>query len=330
MRVRSVPFILLLTCVLVMMGQAVMAAKATKIELRDGTIYESVDYKVDNIYKTLTIEGKDLKRTVSFTDVRQVIDIDGVDVTEDCLGRYYNPTPAPEKVAPTAPAPESGVTDITESIPESARSIRPVDSFDPETARVAKHPFSVGFKVGPNYSFPTGDWYWGIKSGVGYDFDLTITVARRMALRASISKSGARHNPEELFEGGEVIQDDLSFQVWRYLIGLEYYNWPRWRSKGKVMTFAYGGLGMTSHKLTGSAVVYDPYLDELWMYTGNGKVESKFTFSTGGGVDIMVGKSVGLELSAELDLLMIGGSQYEESASGLLFDLKLGLIFLVR
>ncbi len=307
---------LLLSLVLALFGhsQPVSAAHASRIELRDGSVFEAVIYQVDNTYKVISIESTQGKRTVSFTEIAVILDTGGKDVTADCLGRYFRPS--------------RSATQGEESFSE-----------EPLPMGYRKHPFSVGFGGGLNYSFPGGDWYEGTRSGLGFRGYLLITVARKIALRGTISKAGVRHDPDELFAGGLVLQDELSWSVWRYFMSVQYCNWPHWRTGGKVMYYVYTGLGAVSHKLSGSAVVAEYGSQDVWLISGTDAAETKFATTFGVGLVAMVSKSVGLELGAGVDIVYVGrGGDYNYAPNlGMtnvvtagLFDLELGVVFLLE
>ena len=136
MRARSVPFILLITCILVMMGEAVMASKAAKIELRDGTVFEQVYYRVDKVYKVIVLKIGLTERSVSFPDIGRILDEQGRDVTEDCLGRAYRRSSESLNFVPGDSAGLPAEDDAGEAFL--------IDDLSTNPAR----PFKIGFGVG--------------------------------------------------------------------------------------------------------------------------------------------------------------------------------------
>jgi hypothetical protein len=306
---------------------SVHAAHASRIELVDSTVFSDVEYTIDNTYKVITIRGEGTDLTVSFTQIKLILDSSGKDVTEDCLGSYYRSAGQPPSV-----------TEL--SLPESDQpGMAPIPTSTSPTTSRPRHPFQIGIRLGANYSFPDNEWYGGTRSGIGFEGDFLVTVDRRVALRASISKSGTRHDIDELFGNIPVLSDDLNWQVWRYLLSVQYYNWPRWRTDGRVMYFVYSGIGAVSHKLTGSAIVFDPTTDAYYLFEGTGETSTKFATSLGGGLVAMATNTLGFEFAAELDIVFVGtadnqntyyyGSPLDAATAGL-FDLKFGVVLLFR
>jgi hypothetical protein len=318
--------LLTITAILCLACGSVRAARASRIELVDSTVFNDVEYTVDNTYKVITITGEGSDRTVSFTQIRLILDASGQDVTEDCLGSYYRPAGQP-----------SSTKDLTTTVPQAGMT--PVPASAAPTEVRPRHPFKAGFRLGSNYSFPMGGWYEGTRSGIGFEGDFLVTVGRRTALRASISKSGARHDIDELLGGWMVLQDDLSWKVWRYFLSVQYYNWPRWRKNGRMMYFLYSGIGAVSHQLTGTAVGYDPPSDLGYYLEGNGETFTKFATNFGGGLTAMVTQTLGFEFAAEMDMVFVGSTNTTEHdyygapadvVTALFFDLKFGVVLLFR
>ncbi len=287
--------------VLLLLGYDVAsAAKASKISLRDGTVYEDVAYRLDNTYKIVIIRMGFSKKNVSFTNIYQILDADGTDITADCLGDYYR---APETRADTW------------------------DSFETPTGEPGrkKKPFELAFRVGTNVSNPLGDWFYATNPGVGFGGELIIAVDRNMAARLTISQSGISHDINELLPNVTVLDDNLSFHVWRYFVSVQTFNWPRWRGNGRTMYYAFVGIGAVGHSLTGAAWVVDQE-DYLWEFRGTGESELKFATTYGGGLVHMMSRTIGLEVDAVLDMVHGG----RNSSDGYLFDLRVGLVFIVR
>lgn len=320
--------LLAVTVILCLVGGSAHAARASRIELVDSMIFNDVDYLVDNAYKVITITGAGVDRTVSFTQIKLILDASGKDVTEDCLGRSFRPTTRPllesEKPVSDASAP-------TVSLPSLAST--------QSTVPGPRHPFRTGFRLATNYSFPASDWYDGTRSGIGFEGDFLVTVGRRIALRASLSKSGVRHDIDALMGGLMVLSDGLNWEVWRYFLSVQYYNWPRWRTGGRMMYSVYTGLGAVSHQLTGSAVGYDPVDDMAYILEGNGNAVTKFAMNTGCGLTAMATNTLGFECSFELDIVFLGSTDTPQYyyyrapvnvATAGLVDLKFGVVILFR
>ena len=125
-----------------MIPTAALALEASRIELKDGTLFENVTFKVDKDFKVITIEYGDNKRNVSFTDVATIFDNSGEDITVNVLGRLYVP---------------------------SRMGVEPVEVFESADMPPGwrKHPYAFAIHAQPNYSLPSGDFYDGFTAGIG-------------------------------------------------------------------------------------------------------------------------------------------------------------------
>ena len=277
------------------------AAKASRIELKGGEVYENVTFTVDEHYQVITIKMGDWKRTVNFSDIAQIVDEDGQDVTAYHLGDYYKP-------------------------PEKKREGEWLSKEDPRYKTLQKRPFDFGVRGGTNYSFPIGDYYNGVKSGIGYGFDVIFPVTKNVAIRGTISKSGMKNDLKSMFPGMTILKDDLSLNAWRYAVSGQYYKWPGWKTGAKLLYYGFVGIGVITHKFSGSATIQDPISDETVILYGTGDSEDKFMITYGGGLITMISKRVGMELGATFDLVFVRGTAYYESTNAAVFDLKVGLV----
>lgn len=310
---RTILTSILATMILLLVCNGVAsAAQASRIELKDSTVFENVSYRINKTYKVVVIEIGDQEQNVSFTNIARIFDSSGKDVTARCLGRHY-------------------LVPGTQAVEETSFKTQT------EVPGRKKHPFGVAFRTGMNFSIPSGEWYEGTRSGLGFGGDMLVTVGRKLALRGMISRSGARHNPDEMFGGWQILKDDLSWNVWRYFISLQYYNWPRWREDGRTMYYVFSGIGGVSHSLSGTAVVGDP-VGDIWLFSGTGQSETKFATTVGGGLVAMVSRTVGLELGAVVDIVFVGrtnnpdydyGPYASDVVTAGLIDLRLGVVFLI-
>jgi hypothetical protein len=314
MCVRPLPLFLGMVCFFALMCEGVSAAKASRIELNDSTVYKDVEYDIDDVFKVITIVSGNSDRTVSFTTIRLILDRDGKDVTRDCLGRYYRGPMQPIEEARTADTigRSTGGTITASKADEGNEKFRP---------------YRMGIRLGGNISQPKGSWYGGTKDGFGFDGDLTLALDRHVALRLSLSKSGVAHDPLKLFGDVDILSDNLDWDIWRYFLSLQAYSWPDWRSDGHDMFYAYAGLGVVTHKLTGRAETYDPVTDSSSLWQGNGKIQTKGVLTAGCGNTTLIFGPVGAEYGASLDLVFVGGGS---SGIAYLFDFKLGITYLVR
>ena len=315
---------LLIPLLLLCLAGSVFAAKASRIVLKDGTFYQDVNYSVDNTYKVIYVVVDQQEKTLSFTNIAGIYDDDGEDVTADVLGDYYRPG-----TTPTPPPPEGSTGDATVS-----PSISPASQGDEEQETPAwkkkVNPFVFGFSPGVHTTFASGDWYEGTKSEAGFHAYVLIPVDRRVALRLSVSKAGIDVDKDEFFRGYTVIQENVSFNVWRYFVSAEYFNWPEWRKGGKVMSYCYGGLGAISHNTSGEAYVYSPYEDVVYYLTGTDG-QTKFATTLGGGIVVCPGRNIGLDLGGQIDCVFVGsGQEYGSTQTAFLIDLKLGISIFIQ
>lgn len=288
------------------LAKPAFADKASRIELADGTAYENVTFTVDKLYQVVTLQVGDWKQKVDFPEIALILDEDGKDITAKVLGDQYKPV-------------------------EKKREGEWLSKEDPKYKAHQKRPFDFGIRAGGNYSFPMGDYYEDFKSGIGYGFDAVITVTKNVAIRGSISRAGIKEDLKAMWPGFIILEDDLGLSVWRYAISGQYYQWPGWRTDGRLLYYGSAGLGIITHKGSGSAVVQDPITDELWIVTG-GDAENKFILTYGGGIITMISEKVGIEFGITFDAIFVGSSDdrlvvgYDESKYANIFDLKLGLV----
>ena len=315
MSTRTVSLLWLVATLSFLCGSA-HAGHASKIELIDSTVFHDVEYTVDNTYKVITIRGADAERTVSFTQIKQILDSSGRDVTEERLGKFYRPVVEP--FSPDKPSPSQSAEPSTEQTSSRASA-----------SKTSHYPYQIAFRLEGNFGLPAAEWYEGTKSGIGFGGAITVSVARKVAVRLSASKAGLEADASALLEGMHLIEDDLNFTVTRFFFCAEYYDWPRWRTDGKAMYYVYTGLGAVSHKLTGSALAVDYYTDELWYFYGTGKTETKFATTLGAGGVLFPARQVGFDFGASLDYVFVGGGEYGTAVTGVIIDFKVGLMLLL-
>jgi hypothetical protein len=283
------------------------AAQASRIELKNGQVYEDVIFSVDDMFKVITIEKGDWKINANLPDILQIIDENGQDVTADYLGDYYKP-----------PQESEG-----EWLSQKQK----------EQKGYAKRPFGFAIGAGGNFSIPTGNYYEGTKSGIGFGFDVVIPVTKNLAIKGIISKSGMQQDVASTFPATIVVlEDDLSLNVWRYIAAAQYYKWPKWRTGGKIMYYASVGMGAITHEATGTMTFKNTVTDEIGIFYGTGEKENKFIISYGAGLVVMLSKQIGLDLGATWDVVFAGTENerelalYGESEYANIFDLKIALV----
>jgi hypothetical protein len=295
---------------------SVIARPVSRVELTDGTVYEHAEVEVDNIYKVLTIQSGGDQRSVSFTEVQLILDVEGRDITPEVLGKHYGVAQQPQ-------------TD------EQSPSNEFEDEFDRQR-RPRRWPLNGGFVAYGNFSLPTGSWYDGIIPSFGFGFDGFVAVGKRFALRASVSKAGTGVDVDELFDNVEVLSNDLSSSVWRYFLSFQYHNWPAWQEGGRMVYYLFSGVGVVSHKMSGSALINDPQSGQLLILYGDESSTSKFSTTYGFGAIAMISPNLGINFAANLDVLFIGSVENPDSIYGSdvqtagIIDVRIGLTYLFR
>jgi len=306
------------------------AANASKIILQDGTVYEDVVFMVEKAYKVIAVTKGDWERTISFGDVAYIYNDDGDDVTQDYLGMIYRkpdptPNPPPDTASPT-----------TVIAPQSTQGVDQFEHAPEESKKRQLHPWGLAIKTGGNFSIPTSDFYDGFTSGFGYEGDLIIPVARNLAVRLSASKSGMRDDPERLlsFMGPyELIEDNVTVNVWRFAVSAQYYEWPKWRQGGRWMYHFYSGIGIINHSVSGEYAVKNTQSGEEGVIVPTGKDLTRFLLVLGLGTMAKLDRHIGLEASFEFEGVAIGSnpnsySYYTAVQYAYIFDFKAGMVWL--
>jgi hypothetical protein len=285
---KSALWAFVLALVLLLVPNLASAKKASHIELKDGTVFEQVTYKVDKAYKVITIRDGKEKRTVSFSDIAAIIDGHGTDITIEILGRYYT---------------EPGTV---------ANPILIADPAEPPPGG-KRFPYTFAIHAQPNFSVPIGDFYTGFKPGIGFGADISFPVSHQIAIRGSVSKSGMTTDFE--------MPAGVSFTVMRYSFAAQYYDWPNWRTDGKMMYYLYTGIGAINHTFSVGSDSED--ISRLMTTLGFGLVHQ---FS----------ESIGLEAGGEIDWVYIGTEKNKSDHFGfgevqyaLVMDFKVGLVLLL-
>jgi hypothetical protein len=302
-------FMLVILFVIFCFSNKAMAVKASRIELKDGKVYENVIFSVDHDYKVITIQEGNWKREVSFPDIAHIYDEDGNEVTEAYLGDYFVPS-------------EKGLEKTKLSIER------------PLYRKYRKKPFDFGINLGTNYSFPLGDYYEGTKSGIGFDGNIIIPITKEVAIRLTVSKSGAKDDLTTLFPDVDIIQDNMNFNVWRFLVSGQFYSWPRWKTGGRILYYGYTGLGVITHSVSGSAIVREPFTGQEYVLYGTGENDTKFATTFGGGIIPMISERVGIDIGISADIVFVSRNYYypydysygSYGQYAFIIDVKVGLV----
>jgi hypothetical protein len=287
-------------CLFILIGPAARAASdgIGAIFMMDGKKYEHVEYSVNREFRIVTAILPTERRNLSFSDIAAMYDESGNDVTEKFLG-------APSRqVLPVTPADQG--TNI-----RIAPSGEPTTTAVPERKRVFAKTWDVAFRLGGNLSFPIGEYYEGFSGGVGYEGDLLVACTREIALRASLSRSGAHLTDNELTQYG------VGSRILRYSLAIQYYRSIHYGYPDRGFWYSWVGAGAVSHTLTG--VDYS---------------ETKFFMPVGFGVTPMLNPWLGLDLSSSMDVVFVGSRSNDDQYYGaygnvqtaLLWDLRIGLI----
>ncbi len=343
--------------------------KATFV-LVSGETFTMVPFEVDQRFRTVELELPDGSRHVSFADIASVA-VEQQDVTEAVLGRPARPVAdaAPEKAAAEeVPADPGGTPGVPVSAPataatpaepaapvipaepatpdESAPAIPAEDetedqespwiSKDSPTYRQASDPlWRLGLRGAANFSIPTGDYYDGLKAGLGYEGDLIIPIKRDWSLRLSVSRSGMKPGSDLTLvsydAGITIANQDWDMKAWRYTIAAQFQK-PLSDRKGDLsLLYGYTGLGAISQELTVGADLVEVASGDRAHFEDSYS-ESKFIQTLGGGVMKMVAPTVALDFSVEMDIVYIGTvdndsySYFGNTQTSLLFDFKVGVV----
>ena len=99
-----------------------------------------------------------------------------------------------------------------------------------------------------------------------------------------------------------------------------------------MLYYGFAGLGVVSHKMSGSAMVQEPPSGDVRVLYGTGDTENKFMLTYGGGLITMISDRVGIEFGITLDVVFVGNSDdldvvyYGKADYANIFDLKVGLV----
>jgi opacity protein-like surface antigen len=124
----------------------------------------------------------------------------------------------------------------------------------------------------------------------------------------------------------------MSLSVWRYAVSGQYYQWPDWKTGGKMQYYGFAGMGAITHKMSGSALLQEPPAGNTWEIRGTSNTETKFMLTYGAGLITMISDKVGLEFGITLDVVFVGNSDdfdivyYGKADYANIFDFKIGVI----
>lgn len=280
------------------------ADEIVTVTTTDGEIYEDVTYKVNRYYKTIKLEKEEFEKNVSFGKIASIIDAEGTDITARVLGSYYKA----EK--------EQWVS-------------RKSKMYKKATAK----PWQGILRLGLNFSIPTGDYYEGIGSGVGFEGDLRYAVTNHLSIRGGISKSGMKSSSDPVFYSTvsyiEVVDTDFRINAIRYLFGAEYYARATRGDDARDYWFLLCYLGAINHHMELRVTLENTNTGEQLTDTIKDK-ESKFLFGFGFGITKLLEKNYGLEMGFTFEFVPVGTRPSElygqETVYAYIIDFKLGFV----
>ncbi|MEW5922922.1 MAG: hypothetical protein AB1746_02955 [Candidatus Zixiibacteriota bacterium] len=274
------------------------------IVTKDGQRYENVTYDILEAYKIIKFKLGEADKNISFANVEAIYDADGTDVTASVLGGYYKPQK------------------------ETWKS----DS-DPVVREGRRAKFTVGWRLGANYSIPVSDYYEGIEPGIGFDGDMLIGISRNFSMRLQISKSGMKVEDDfhMLYTDYDytILKEDYDITTIRYMLCFQYNSVQGEIDRGKTMFYSYSGLGAVSQKVKPDVLVRDNYTDILY-YANEPVTETKFAMNVGFGATAFLSKTAGIDFSINIDEVFVGSYAYGQSGLAFIIDLKVGLVVLLH
>jgi hypothetical protein len=288
------------------------------ITLLDGTEIEGSVDSFNKTYKVLSVfVGTEIKK-LNVGSIASIVNAQGEDVTEDIIGRKprsvdVGASVATDTTGQASEAPSGDSAAVTDR-PDETVSARPpvsetwLSESDPAVKKARKPLWTAAFRLSPNTSFPIGQFYDGYEQGFGFEGDLKIAITRSIALRALFATSGA--SPDDPFQS----------TINRFYIAIEYYRLLNPASEKLSHFYVYTGLGVAYNKLSLGQVSVD-------------LTKPAVPFAVG--TVLMASKSIGLDLSASLDIIYLGrkeGEDYFDNPYGetaALLDLRIGLVFLI-
>ena len=292
---RTIPKSLILIAIVFLSLPALSAAKDLyTITLKDGTTYELALCHVNEANKTIFLEHSEIKDTVSFREVRSIVDVNGCNVTYSILG------------------------DDTERALLEASS-QPL----PEIRRPKDAPtmnWTLGINVDVTRCMPSNSYYYGTKPGTGFGAEFVLAVSRNTALKAAIHKSGVA--PER---DNSITFHNYWSQLWtlhnldisavRYFITVErYFETSIIRLKPTLFTLEWG-LGLLNHKLGGDLSEYVRNDQEQMVFVSTTQIsdsETRYTTTIGAGVIQKLLPEYGFYVKLNLDIVHFKGSYFEE------------------
>lgn len=352
MRVIYVASVLLCAVILSILVPAASHAKTVTVVLKNGQRLENIYYSVDKQFQVLRYDKNnyDKKNAVSFLDIEAIYNDEGENIAPKLLGKYYRPTgkttessQPPDTGLKTVPQEEVDTTGETAAEQAPATKVEsPPPSIDwrseQDSVYIAarRRPWSVGMRVGGNFSIPSGEWFRGVNSGVGFEGDVTVFLTHEIGLRFQFSRAGLNVDDDffikPLYQPGLTFYNEFSsLTVTRYFVFVRYYKSQNSSKNPRVTLYTDVGLGAVNHKMKASTWVTDG------VQTGTltlDESETKFAMPCELGLIIQLAQNIGLDAGFGFDLIFIGkagggGTGYGDYQNAYIIDLKLGFIWLL-
>jgi len=279
----------LVSIFVIAMPALLLAGEFGSVLTKNGTEYNDVYMVVHNQYKILELTKDTVKTNVSFSDVQQVLDAEGNDITADILQGYHKSQKATW---------ESNTSEKRRTYNDKL--------------------FSFGIGGLGIFTNPFGDYYQGVNGGVGFAGFAVIPINRQGAIRFMVEKSGMG------------MDEPFGMSGLKFVLGFQYNSYQSELVPGKAIFYGVSGLGIISQKMSIKGTFYDPYSPGDVYYVDESITESDFLFNFEGGAIIPISPTVGIDLSASLDMIYGTMSGFEGVSYGFLFNIRAGLMFFLQ
>ena len=283
MRIALCTVLSLLLMLSAQVAQAGNNHSASRIELKDGRIYNNVTFSVDRPHGIVILGIGTGNREVGIGKILLVLDQDGNDVSRELLGSDYSPELHPH--------------------PSTAEPVGKSVSYPQDRLWTTKgeRPWRASVSVFPDYTIPLGAYYEGLDPGLGFGVAASLCLSPHWAVRGTLSRSGLKDRKiaGSQISGAVVLEDNSRLDIWRYGIAIEFHGWPGKDKGRRTLYHTYLGIGSVNHSLTGNLVLYysyppQTYVEEL------GYSESKVMLNVGGGITYMLSSAFGLDLGFDI------------------------------
>jgi hypothetical protein len=276
------------------------AAHPATVKLKTGEVYEDVTPDVFDFYKTILFEYEGQRISVNFTDIESITDAAGRDITSKVLGE-----------ADDAPR--------GQFLSEGPKSNAAVDNL----------PWKAMLSFGANYSIPTGDYYEGLTSGIGFDGDVRIAVTDKIAIQIIVSRSGMKSDKNyQPFKDNPFLMDAIRVRTTRYEMAANFFQPFSADNPTHGMWYNFVGLGVANHTVAYNYTITGDDMGEIYSIKDSYS-EDKLVIVLGVGATAMLSNRYGVDLSVTADLVPFITGKYSPEGKGAnfsyIFDFKLGM-----